>query len=123
MDYSPNSCLNPSYEGFVNPSGTTGFEASTSSFTSHLFISLRLYSLSLLPLPHPSCLISSSLYVVSLCHLRLLLVISALNRKTERFSEVTITLWMLVTQIEKDFLHPIEERDITYQNGEKDVHP
>ncbi|KAI5350707.1 PREDICTED: ALP1 [Prunus dulcis] len=34
-----------------------------------------------------------------------------------------ITLWMLVTQIVRDFLRPTEERDITYRNREKDVHP
>ncbi|VVA37095.1 PREDICTED: ALP1, partial [Prunus dulcis] len=31
-----------------------------------------------------------------------------------------ITLWMLVTQIVRDFLRPTEERDITYRNREKD---
>ncbi|KAI5351746.1 hypothetical protein L3X38_004637 [Prunus dulcis] len=37
--------------------------------------------------------------------------------------KVIMTLWMLFTQIVRDFLHPTEERDITYRNGEKDVHP
>lgn len=43
---------NPSYEGFVNPSKTTGFKAPASSSTSHLFVSLCHFSSS--P-PSPPC--------------------------------------------------------------------